>query len=212
MLKCFLVDLFRQIGYLTGRCFSLLSVLKFEWLCFNFKRGFCTGLKKSRFQSFGRNSYISPCVKVLGGKNICVGDDVSILSGCVLETVPGENNPLLTIGNGCSINEYTHITCAGKITIGESLLTGRFCLISDNSHGSSSFDDMSIPPLARKVRCSGEINIGKNVWLGDRVTVLGGVSIGDGAIIGANSVVTENIPAFSVAVGTPAKVVKNAAK
>ena len=209
-MKNSLISGIRGLGKIIGRCVSLVYPRQIELLCFNFKKGFCTGVKKSWFKTFGRNSLIAPGVRVLNGKYISVGDGVSFLSGCVIETVPGNLPPDLIIGDGCSINEYTHITCAGKITIGENLLTGRFCLIADNSHGSSFADDMNLAPLARKVRCTGEIKIGKNVWLGDRVTILGGVSIGDGAVIGANSVVTKDIPAYSVAVGVPAKVVKNA--
>ena len=211
-MKNSLVSGTRTLGEFVGRCISTICFPQIEWLVFNFKRGFCTGLKKSRFKTFGKNSYLAPGVQILNGKNISVGHNVSILSGCVLETVPDELQPELTVGDGCSINEYTHITCAGKIIIGNNLLTGRYCLISDNSHGDNSPDDMDLPPLARKVKRCGEIRIGKNVWLGDRVTVLGNVSIGDGAVIGANSVVTKDIPAYSVAVGAPARVVKNESK
>ena len=212
MLKNNFVSVIRNLGEVIGRTVSLVCLPQIEWIWFNFCRGFCTGLKKSRFRALGKKSYIAPGVQILNGKNIRLGSQVSVLSGCVLETVPGEFQPDLSIGDGCSINEYTHITCAGKIVIGDNLLTGRYCLFSDNLHGESCLEDMNQPPLARKVKCSGEIHIGKNVWLGDRVTVLGGVSIGDGVIIGANSVVTKDIPAYSVAVGVPAKVVKNESK
>ena len=65
-----------------------------------------------------------------------------------------------------------------------------------------------LPPLARPVHSNGPIVIGKNVWIGDKVTILPNVTIGDGAIITANAVVTKNIPAYAIAVGCPAKIVK----
>lgn len=87
-------------------------------------------------------------------------------------------------------------------------MTGRFVLITDNGHGRSIAEESNIPPLKRKTFSKGPVIIGKNVWIGDKATVLPGVTIGDGAIIGANSVVTKDIPANSIAVGIPAKVVK----
>lgn len=128
---------------------------------------------------------------------------------CVLETCPSANmQPNLIIGNNVSIGEYAHITCARHIEIGDGLLTGRFVLITDNSHGTSSPNEIMLPPLARPVHSNGPIVIGKNVWIGDKVTILPNVTIGDGAIIAANAVVTKNIPAYAIAVGCPAKIVK----
>lgn len=54
----------------------------------------------------------------------------------------------------------------------------------------------------------GDVSIGKNVWIGEKATILPGVTIGEGSIIGANSVVTKNIPPYSIACGIPAKVIK----
>ena len=77
-----------------------------------------------------------------------------------------------------------------------------------NSHGQSTREHMSIPYYERPMYSKGPVVIGNNVWLGNNVCVMPGVTIGDGAIIGANSVVTHDIPAYAVAAGIPAKVVK----
>lgn len=116
--------------------------------------------------------------------------------------------PELTIGNGCNFGEYNHITAVNKIVIGNNLLTGRFVLITDNSHGSFRKDELSIHPSSRPITSKGEIIIGDNVWLGDKVSILPGVHIGDGCVIGANSVVTHSIPPYSIAAGNPARVLK----
>lgn len=65
-----------------------------------------------------------------------------------------------------------------------------------------------LPPLFRPLFSKGPVIIGKNVWIGDKATILPGVTIGDGSIIGANSVVTKDVPAYSVVAGNPAKIIK----
>ena len=86
--------------------------------------------------------------------------------------------------------------------------TDELVLITDNAHGFTSLEQLRIAPLARPIIAKGKVIIGNNVWIGDKATVLPGVSIGDGAIIGANSVVTKDVPAFSVVAGNPAKIIK----
>lgn len=115
----------------------------------------------------------------------------------------------MTIGRQCWIGEYTHITCINKLTIGDGLLTGRFVLISDNNHGSSFCEEEQRQrPQDRPLSSKGPITIGNNVWIGDKATILGDVTIGDGSIIAANAVVTKDVPAYSVVVGNPARVIK----
>ncbi len=114
----------------------------------------------------------------------------------------------IVIGDKCCIGEYNHISACKKITIGNGLLTGRFVYIGDNSHGGLSWDEAGLPPLERNLTSKGEIRIGDNVWIGDKATILGGVTIGDNVIIGAGAVVTHDIPSHCIAVGIPAKVVR----
>lgn len=117
-------------------------------------------------------------------------------------------SPEIIIGNHCSIGEYCHITAINKIVIGDGLLTGRFVYIGDNAHGSLSWEEAEIPPANRKLKSKGGIIIGRNVWIGDKVTILGGVTIGDNVIIGAGSIVTHDLPNNCIAAGMPAKIVK----
>lgn len=112
------------------------------------------------------------------------------------------------IGNNCSIRNNAHITAINCIRIGDNLLTGTNVLITDNSHGQSTREHMSLPFTERPLYSKGPVVIGNNVWLGNNVCVMSGVTIGDGAIIGANAVVTHDIPAYAVAAGILAKVVK----
>ena len=163
-----------------------------------------------------------PCSLQGGGqKRIRIGSHTSIaghgILGCweryhAIE-VDGSDcvqnfEPKIVIGDNCSIGEYTQITAINKITIGDGLLTGRYVYVGDNAHGGLSWEEATIRPSRRQLTSKGEILIGKNVWIGDRVTILGGVTVGDNVIIGAGTVVTKDVPANCVAVGTPAKIVK----
>lgn len=116
--------------------------------------------------------------------------------------------PRVNIGCNCNFGRACHITAINEITIGDNLLTGQYVIISDNSHGDSSLEQLSIPPADRKLTTKGPIRIGNNVWIGDRVAILSGVSIGDGAIIGSNAVVTHDVPAGAVVGGVPARIIK----
>ena len=80
--------------------------------------------------------------------------------------------------------------------------------ICDNNHGTTDFDTLHEAPIKRKLYTKGPVIIGNNVWIGDKATILGGVTIGDGAVIAANSVVTKDVPAYSVVGGNPARVIK----
>lgn len=114
-------------------------------------------------------------------------------------------SPEITIGKGCSFGAFSHITCINRITIGDNLLTGKWVTITDNNHGNTTKEDLQIAPLDRPLISKGPIHIGNNVWIGDKVSILGGITIGDGSVIAANSVVTHDIPAYSVVGGIPAK-------
>ena len=156
-----------------------------------------------------------PCSLQGGGqKNISIGDYTTIQGTSILGcwTKYGRQefpNASITIGNYCSIGEYNHITACNKISIGDGLLTGRYVIISDNSHGGLSEEEARIAPANRDLKSKGEVVIGNNVWIGEKVTVLAGVHIGDNVIIAANSVVTSDIPDNSMAAGVPARVVKS---
>ena len=88
------------------------------------------------------------------------------------------------------------------------MLTGRYVYISDNSHGKNIESELNTPPSLRPLYAKGPVVIGNNVWIGESARILSGVTIGDGAIIGANAVVTHDVPSGAVVGGVPAKVIK----
>ena len=116
----------------------------------------------------------------------------------------------ISIGKSCIFNRNAYLTSFSEIKIGDNCLFGSNVFITDNSHGIYSGFNQSHPseiPVNRLISTS-LIIIEKNVWIGSNVVITKGVSIGEGSIIGSNSVVTKNIPANSMAVGIPAKVIK----
>lgn len=170
-----------------------------------------TGYMRGGFKSFGHGSLLAWRAYNLTGL-----ERVSIGSGCTLERdlqltawAKGAKAGEITIGNGCLIRRGAHITAINSITIGDNLLTGTNVIITDNSHGATDAASLSIPPGRREAESKGTVRIGNNVWLGNNVCVMPGVEIGDGAVVGANSVVTHDIPPLCVAAGAPARVVKN---
>lgn len=120
------------------------------------------------------------------------------------------NSTIIKIGSNCYFGAFNHITATNRIEIGNNILTGKFVTITDNSHGDTAFHTLQTPPINRPLYSKGPVKIGNNVWIGDKATILPNVTIGDGAVIAANAVVTNDVPAYSVAAGNPAKIVKQA--
>lgn len=164
----------------------------------------------------GKDSFFHYPLRLQGGgnRNIRIGNNTSVQAYSILGCWEqyGKNDcyePEICIGDNCIIGEYCHITAINRIKIGNGLLTGRFVYIGDNAHGGLSWEEAGIAPVSRKLISKGEIIIGNNVWIGDKVSILGGVNIGDNVIIGANSVVTKDIPSNTMVAGIPAKILKS---
>ena len=147
-----------------------------------------------------------------GNKYISIGKNCFFGKNCVVSAWDHHNDqhftPDVQFGNDCNLGEYNHITAVNKIIIGNGLLTGRWVTITDNSHGCTDIDDLCIKPLDRKIFSKGPVIIGDNVWIGDKATIIPGVKIGNGAVIGANAVVTKDVPTYAVVVGNPAQIIK----
>lgn len=174
----------------------ILLKIRAKWLDRKLKSS--GGLK-----SVGKTSYLN------GLEFISIGKGTKLCEGIFLTTwnVSGYT-PDLRIGSNCEFGAYNHLSCVNKIIIGDNCLTGKWVTITDNSHGTSDIEELKVSPLHRKVVSKGPVIIGNNVWIGDKATILPNVKIGDGVIIGANSVVTKDIPPYCIVGGNPAKIIK----
>ncbi len=134
--------------------------------------------------------------------------------GCRLEAHPKNpetNRKCLIIGKNVEFNDYVHIVASEKVEIKDNVLLAGKIFISDLNHGSYGKAGLHDSPLTipnDRSLSSSPVLIEENVWIGEFVSVLPGVTIGKGSIIGTMSVVTNNIPAYCIAVGSPAKVIK----
>lgn len=169
-------------------------------------------LLKNRLASCGVLLYIEKPYKILNHNHIYVGDRFHVYNNARIEcitTYQGQTfNPRLIIGNNVTINNNIHIGVINRIIIEDNVLIASNVYITDHNHGSYGVSDPSLPPVERPLISHGIVVVRKNTWIGENVTILSGIEIGEGAIIGANSVVNKNIPKYAIAVGSPAKVVK----
>ena len=141
---------------------------------------------------FGRNIHLGKYAQI-----ICAGDN------CVRFTCwPGKQGSAeIVIGDYCLIAPGVRISAAKSIRIGDNCMLAANVIISDSDwHG--------IYNRVRPFRCTKPVTIENNVWLGERVIINKGVTIGENSVIGAGAIVTKDIPANSVAAGNPARVIK----
>jgi acetyltransferase-like isoleucine patch superfamily enzyme len=163
------------------------------------------------FASFGPRSVVELPVRLGGEGRIAIGADVYIGSGSWLQAIggggdgDGDATVAITVGDGTSVSGGCVLSAVREVTLGRKVLIARNCYIADHSHA---FGDATRAVLEQGVDRVAAVKIGDGVWLGENVVVGPGVTIGDGAVIGANAVVLDDVPSRSVAVGAPARVVR----
>jgi acetyltransferase-like isoleucine patch superfamily enzyme len=136
--------------------------------------------------------------------------DIQLAAGCSLDRgvtllCSGESlhHPKIIIGASTYINRNTFLDASLEILIGQDCGIGPGCYITDHDHGTAA----GRPPLAQDLIAQ-PTRIGDRVWVGANVTILKGVTVGDDAVIGAGSVVTQDVPSGAIVVGVPARVVR----
>lgn len=165
-----------------------------------------------------RTKFVFPKARIIrfpfdvrGKKYISVSEGFTTGVGCRLEAYPVGEDKVLHIGKNVQMNDYVHITAMTNVSIGDNVLMASKIYISDCTHGCYAGDENDSNPNTNPIDrplSSKPVIIEDNVWLGEFVSVLSGVTIGKGTIIGANSVVSKSLPPYVIAVGTPAKGVK----
>jgi len=154
----------------------------------------------------GRNCFIDERVTIYAhhdGGEVRLGDRVHVYRDTIIE---------VGAGGSVIIGDNTHIQAAcnikgflGSVVIGRNVQIAPHCAFSPYEHN---FEDRNKPINEQGIRSAGDIVLEDDVWLGLGVKVLDGVHIGKGAVIGAGAVVTKDIPAYAIAVGVPAHVIR----
>ncbi len=151
----------------------------------------------------GKNAKIYESVKLFSKKGfpIRIGNNVSIEKGVIIST---SERGRVDIGNNVYIGEYSVLTSNDEIEIGDNVLISPHNDIVDFNH---IYSDIT-QPVNKQGVVTKKIMIEEDVWIGSGSKILMGVTIGKGAVVGAGSVVTKDVPAFHVVVGNPAKTIK----
>ncbi|MEH7299390.1 acyltransferase [Neobacillus drentensis] len=166
-------------------------------------------IKQAKFIKVGKNFKAEDYSEIQGlsQNGINIGDNVTVGRFAMIRPsgyYSGELGYGLTIGNSSAIGALCYIGCAGEINIGNNVMLGPNVNIIAENHV---FDDISIPIKKQGVVQKGII-IEDDCWIGSGATILDGVKVGKGSVIAAGSVVTKDVPPFSVVGGIPAKLIK----
>lgn len=140
-------------------------------------------------------------------RSISIGKKVLIRKGARLEAVgePDSQRPKITIGDGTAIQFYFHCGAAESVTIGKNVLISGRVYITDHDHV---FDDPELPARNCSKLKSAPVVVEDGAWLGEGCVILKGVRVGERTVVGANAVVTKDVPPFTVVGGVPARVIR----
>ena len=215
---------------------SLLRLLYFEWCAWLTWVPGAVGLLLRKifwprlFASCGRGVMFGTGVVLRHPGRIHIGNDVIISDGCILDGRNSKRTDAITMADNVMLSNNVMLSCKnGSISIGEQVginaqtivqstndcpvRIGRDCIIGQGCLiiGGGSYDLTDVACLIREqnIRPDGGVILEQNVWLGGKVTVLGGVVIGSGSVLAAGSVATKSVPAASICMGIPAVVVKS---
>lgn len=203
---------FALIQFIVSQCLSMLRGLKMLlWLKnpkgalfgHNVRIFNAPNISLGKFLKLGDNVYLS----ALGKNSLSFGNNVGIgaYSRIVISTSLNNIGSHIKIGNNVGIGEFAYLGGGGGLEIGDDCIIGQYLSCHPENHN---FENTDLLIRLQGVTRKG-IVIGKNCWIGSKVTILDGVIIGDNCVIAAGSVITKSMPANSVIGGVPAKVLKN---
>ena len=160
--------------------------------------------RRRRFAEFGPGTILDRPGEILGAHKIAIGANCVILHGTHLavETFAWESaGPVLRIGDRVGIRPYCMISAADEIVIEDDVIIGAFSSVIDSDHTFAAGQ----PNVMHNPLATSPIRIGRGTWLGERVAVLRGSTIGRCCIVGANSVVRGDVPDYTIVAGIPAR-------
>lgn len=161
---------------------------------------------KDRIGNIGEGSEIEYPFVAINMEHVSIGRNTTILSHSRIDCVQdfGLSGKVI-IGDNCYICCYFSLLAGESVIIGNDVLIASYVTIVSHNHG---MDLTTGNPYMRQNCSKAPVSIGDGCWIGEKVIICMGVEIGERAIVGAGSVVTKSIPAYSVAVGNPARVIK----
>lgn len=181
-----------MVSYYLYKIWNLISLKN---IYYKMVLGRCeSGLIMRRGTSIRNPQYVNI------GKNVVIDRYTTLCCNKI-----GDKQPLLTIGDGVSIGEFSSIGCSNQITIEENVMFAPHVHITDRNH---LYEDISLPISRQAAVSPGPILIGAGSWLGHSVQVMPNVTIGKHSVIAAGAIVTKDIPDYSIAAGIPARVIK----
>lgn len=166
----------------------------------------------SRMTFHGKPLAVGRDYLINGSQYMEIGDACYLGSGAWVECIDNYRGiqsftPKLSIGKNFSMQKNCHIGCIERIEIGDNVLLGSKIYITDHFHGEITKEALNLPPIERPLS-SKPIKIGNNVWVGDNVCIMPGVTLGNNVIVGANAVVTHSFPDNTVIAGVPARIIR----
>ena len=185
-----------------------MSLLRRSLVAFGRALDWChTLIVRSSFASWGSRSRIKRGARLENPQLIEVGSGVVIWECAWLNAKNDQasNVPTLYIGDGTSIGRLVQINAWRSVRIESNVLIADRVLISDADHN---FSDTDVPIKLQGDSFRGAVRLESGCWIGIGAVILPGVTVGRNAIVAANAVVTRDVPAYSIAAGVPARIVK----
>jgi acetyltransferase-like isoleucine patch superfamily enzyme len=158
------------------------------------------------FAAFGPYSELAPpAASIVNPGGIHVGTFVKIGSHAVIEALVPERGVTVTIDDGAYIGHFPRITAVGEVVIGEEAMLADRVYVSDTGHV---YEDVTQPIKRQGLRDGRRVEIARGAWVGIGAVIVGDVRVGENAVVGANSVIREDVPDFTVVAGNPARIVR----
>ncbi len=210
-----MVSIIVQIFYNAGKFFGLVFSHKFSSLLNQLWNTFYSGWVAIGMKKTNKIKLEYPAF-IVGHRYISIGKNFSSRGRLRIEAydtfLQQQFSPSIIIGNNVCFNFDCHVGCIDKVIIKDNVLIGSRVLIIDHAHGELIKDYLNVAPALRNLTSKGPVVIEENVWIGEGAAILPNVTVGANSVIGANAVVTKDVPANSIAIGIPARVIKTISK